>query len=50
VVKEDGEELLEDGVGDVLGLRSHTNGLGANVHGENLGRPNPHSGTPRWFV
>jgi hypothetical protein len=24
--------------------------LGANVHGENLGRPNPHSGTPRWFV
>jgi hypothetical protein len=50
VVKEDGEELLEDGVGDILGLRSHTNGLGANVHRENFGRPNPHRGTPRWFV
>lgn len=50
VVKEDGEELLEDGVGDVLGLRGHTDGLGANVHGENLGRPDPDGCTPRWLV
>lgn len=50
VVEEDGEELLEDGVGDVLSLRSHTHSLRANVHRENLGRPNPDCGTPRWLV
>jgi hypothetical protein len=42
--------LLEDGVGDVLGLRCHTNSLGSNVHGENFGRPDPYCCTPRGFV
>jgi hypothetical protein len=42
--------LLENGVGDVLSLRGHTDGLGTNVHREYLGRPNPHGCTPRGFV
>ena len=32
VVEESREELVEDGIGDVLRLRAHTHGLGADVH------------------
>ena len=41
LVEEGGEELLDDRVGDVLGLRGHADGLGAHVHAEDLGRPDP---------
>ena len=50
VLQEGGEELLDDGVGDVLGLRGHAHGLGADVHTENLRGPDPHGSAPRWFV
>lgn len=50
VVQESREELLHDGVGDVLGLRSHADGLRAHVHGEDFGGPDPDCCTPRWLV
>ena len=50
IVKEDGEELLENGVCDVLGLRCHSDGLGADIHREDLGCPNPYCCTPRRLV
>lgn len=46
VVQEDREELLEDGVCDVLSLRSHTDSLSTNIHGKDFRCPNPNSGTP----
>lgn len=37
IVAEEGwEELLEDGVGNVLGLRGHSYCLGTDVHGEDF--------------
>lgn len=48
--KEGREELLHNGIGDVLRLRSHADGLGADVHGEDLGGPDPGSGAPRRLV
>ena len=36
VFEESWEELLEDGVGNVLGLRGHSYCLSTNVHGENF--------------
>lgn len=42
--------MLEDDVGDVLALRHHADGLGADVHGENLRRPNPGRRTPGGLV
>jgi hypothetical protein len=33
--------LLEDRVGYVLHLRGHAHGLGAHVHREDLGGPDP---------
>ena len=50
VLQEGGKELLEDGVGDVLGLRGHTDGLSADVHGEDFGGPNPDGRSPGWLV
>lgn len=50
VVEEDGEELLEDGVADVLHLRAHADGLGAHVDREHLGRPDPRRRAPRRLV
>ena len=44
------EELLEDGVDDVLSLRGHADGLGADVEGEDFGGPDPDCGAPGWFV
>lgn len=44
------EELVDDQVGDVLGLRSHADGLGTNVHGEDLSGPDPDGGTPGRLV
>ncbi len=41
VFEEGGEELLEDRVGYVLHLRGHAHGLGAHVHREDLGGPDP---------
>jgi hypothetical protein len=37
---------LEDGVCDVLSLRSHTDSLSTNIHGKDFRCPNPNSGTP----
>lgn len=48
--EEGGEELLEDGVGDVLALRCHADGLGSNVDGEDFAGPHPDTGAPRWLV
>lgn len=50
VVEEGWEELLQDGVCDVLHLRTHAHGLRTYVHGEDLGRPNPDGGSPRWLI
>lgn len=50
LLEEDGEELVEDGLGDVLRLRAHPHRLGAHVHGEDLGRPNPDRGAPAGLV
>ena len=46
VLEEEREELLDDRVGDVLGLRAHADGLGADVHGEDFGGVDPDGGTP----
>lgn len=40
------EELLENGVGHILALRGHTDGLGSDVGGEDLTGPHPDTGTP----
>lgn len=50
VLEKGGEELLDDAVGDVLGLRGHADGLGADVHGEDFAGPDPGRGAPGWFV
>lgn len=50
LVKENGEELLTDDVGDILGLGSHADGLRADVHGEDFGGPDPGCCAPGWFV
>lgn len=50
VVKEQREELVEDGLGDVLCLRAHTHGLGTHIHTEDFGGPDPGCGTPGWLV
>ena len=50
VLQEDGEELLADQVGDVLGLRGHADGLGAHVDGEDLRGVDPDCGAPGGFV
>ena len=44
------EELLENGVGNVLTLRCHTNSLGSDVGGEDFAGPHPGSGAPGWLV
>lgn len=44
------EELLEDGVGNVLHLRTHADGLCSYIHGEDFSSPNPGRRSPRWFV
>lgn len=44
------EELVEDTLSNVLHLRAHADGLGSNVHGENLRCPNPSGRAPRWLV
>jgi hypothetical protein len=44
------EELVHNEVGDVLRLRSHSDCLRADVHGEHFGRPDPDGGAPRRFV
>ena len=46
VLQEEREKLLDDGVGHVLGLRAHADGLGAHVHGEDLGCVDPHCSAP----
>ena len=48
--QEGGEELLNNGVGNVLHLRAHADSLGAHVHGEHLGGPDPGSGAPGGLV
>jgi hypothetical protein len=50
VVEEDGEELLDDCVGDILRLGGHADGLGADVHGEDFGGPDPDGGAPGGFI
>lgn len=50
VIKEGGEELLEDGVGDVLHLRGHAESLSADIHGEDFCGPNPSGCSPCWLV
>lgn len=50
VIEEGGEKLLHNGVGDVLGLGRHPHGLGADVHGEDLGGPDPDGGAPGGLV
>lgn len=44
--KEGREELLEDGVGHILALRSHTNSLGSDIGGEDFTSPHPDTSTP----
>lgn len=44
------EELLENGVGYILALRGHTDGLGSDVGGEDFTGPHPDTGTPRRLV
>lgn len=44
------EELLENGVCDVLHLRAHADGLSAHVHREDLGCPDPGCGAPGRLV
>jgi len=41
LVQECWEELLHNGVCDVLCLRRHADGLRSNVHGEDFRRPDP---------
>lgn len=50
VLQKLGKELLKDGVGHVLHLRAHANGLGAHVHGKDLGGPDPGGGAPAGLV
>jgi len=50
VVEEDGEELLHDGVDDVLGLRAHADSLRTYVHGEDFRGIDPHGSTPGRLV
>lgn len=50
VLEEEREELLDDGVGDVLRLPGHADALGAHVERENLGAPDPGDGAPRGLV
>lgn len=50
ILEEDGKELLEDGVGDILHLRAHAHGLRADIHGEDLGGPNPGRRSPGRLV
>lgn len=49
-LEEGREELLEDGVGHVLHLRGHADGLGADVHAEDLGGPDPGGSAPGGLV
>lgn len=42
--------MVHNEIGDVLRLRSHANRLGANVHGEDLGCPDPDGSAPRGLV
>jgi len=44
------EELVYDEIGDVLRLRGHSHRLGADVHGENFGCPDPDGRAPRRLV
>lgn len=50
VLEEEREELLDDGVGDVLRLPGHADALGAHVEREDLGAPDPGDGAPRGLV
>ena len=50
VLQEEREKLLHDAVYDVLALRAHADGLGADVHGEDLGGEDPYCGAPGWLV
>lgn len=50
VLEEEREELLDDGVGDVLRLPSHADALGPHVEREDLGAPDPGHGAPRGLV
>lgn len=48
--QENREELVEYEIGHVLPLRTHADGLRTHIHGEDLGRPNPGRGSPRWLI
>lgn len=50
VLEEEWEELLDDGVGDVLRLPGHADTLCADVEREDLGAPDPGDGAPRGLV
>ena len=44
------EELVEDDLCNVLCLRTHSYGLGSNVHRENFRRPDPGCRSPGRLV
>lgn len=44
------EELVEDDLCDVLGLGTHADSLGSNVHRENFRGPDPSCCAPRRLV
>lgn len=46
VLEENGKELLDNRVDNILGLRAHADGLRADVHGEDFGGKDPDGGTP----
>ena len=48
--KENWEELVENQIGNILPLRAHSDGLCADVHGEDFSSPDPGSRTPGWLV
>lgn len=50
VLQEDWEELLENGIGDILHLGAHANSLRADIHGEDLRSPDPGCRAPGRFV
>jgi hypothetical protein len=50
ILEEHGEELLDNAVDDVLGLRAHAYGLRADVHGEDFGSEDPDCCAPGGFV
>jgi hypothetical protein len=50
VLEEEREELLHDGVGNVLRLPSHAYTLGPHVEREDFGAPDPGDGAPGWLV